>query len=615
MKEEEIFHSWKEIAVFLNRDVRTCLRWEKNLNLPVHRINKKSTHSKVFAYRNEIEDWLQEKANSTLIKPIKTPYLKNFYISFLLSAVVIVIGLIYINFPKYPGNNNSDISSVAVFPFQSNTPSFQNNSYFAEGIVNEIAKSLTNHNSIKVIPIYLSDNIKNQGKNPLEIGMDLGVQYLLTGLIKKQDSYITVLIQLIRVEDEKQLWSHEYEEQLDKFYSLRNQISSNICECLKIKPDIQTQGLTGLKNMTGDMWDGYFAAKKALGKISYDEPDPEIIFSQGKSFSVYNTRETNELAINFFQKVLELNENFAPAYIGLAECFINNVNFNWDFNLKWLDHAEGLLQKAQTLHPDLPDYFTLRARIYLLRSVYFNQKIDLQPMDIAEEGLKHFPFNPELNSIMATCYYHRYGKIGNELDLVTSMEFRKKSYDYNPISFQNIKYAELLLLNKKFETAIEICRSLHDLDASGLIKFLLGEIYYYKGDLQEAENIFIASKGTSQERAYTLLYLAMIAAQRGDAQKASDLIKEIKLLKPIDDSHFDLYLKLASSHIGLGNIEKGYDYLKSFFNMDSTKNQIFIYLKYIELDKNFDAIRDSLEFKNIIFPKKEELWVKVNPFE
>lgn len=614
MKNDEIFHSWKEIAVYLSRDVRTCLRWEKDLNLPVHRINKHSSHSKVFAYKSEIDNWLQEKADNSLIKPVKTPYLKNIYISIFLSAAVIAIGLVYINFPKIPGNNNSDILSMAVFPFQSNTPSIQNNSYFAEGIVNEIAKSLTNHNSIKVIPIYLSDSIKNQGKNPLEIGMDLGVQYLLTGLVKKQDSNINVMIKIIRVEDEKQLWSHEYEEQIDKFYSLRNQISSNICECLKIKPNFQTQGLIGLKDMTGGMWDSYFLANKALTKISLDESDPEIIYSQGKSFSVYNTRETNEIAINSFQKVLELNENFAPAYVGLAECFINNVNFSWDFNLKWLNHAEKLLEKAQALHPNLPEYFTFIARITLLRSVYFNQKIDRQPMNIAEEGLKYYPYNPELNSIMATCYYHRYGKTGNELDLVTSMEFREKCHNYNPISFQNIKYAELLLLNKKFELAIEICRSLHDLDASGLIKFLLGQIYYYKGDLEEAEKIFLTFKGTSQERSCSLLYQAMIAAQKGEFQRAANLIKDIKLLKPTDN-YFDSDLNLASIYIGLGNLEKGYEYLRSFFDQDSTKNQIFIYLKYIELDKNFDAIRDSIEFKNIILPKKEELWVKVNQFE
>jgi hypothetical protein len=36
-QEDVKFTSWKEIAVYLSCDERTCLRWEKKLGLPVHR--------------------------------------------------------------------------------------------------------------------------------------------------------------------------------------------------------------------------------------------------------------------------------------------------------------------------------------------------------------------------------------------------------------------------------------------------------------------------------------------------------------------------------------------------------------------------------------------------
>src|SRR5947209_9124290 len=48
--------SWKEIAVYLGRDVRTVQRWEKKEGLPVHR----HIHEKlgtVYAYRSEIDVW------------------------------------------------------------------------------------------------------------------------------------------------------------------------------------------------------------------------------------------------------------------------------------------------------------------------------------------------------------------------------------------------------------------------------------------------------------------------------------------------------------------------------------------------------------------------------
>jgi tetratricopeptide (TPR) repeat protein len=48
--------SWKEIAAYLNRDVRTTQRWEARLGLPVHRLQHGRPRS-VFAYTAEIDAW------------------------------------------------------------------------------------------------------------------------------------------------------------------------------------------------------------------------------------------------------------------------------------------------------------------------------------------------------------------------------------------------------------------------------------------------------------------------------------------------------------------------------------------------------------------------------
>lgn len=52
-----VLNSWKEIASFLNRGVRTVQRWERELQLPVHRIGK-GNRSPVFAFSAEIKLWL-----------------------------------------------------------------------------------------------------------------------------------------------------------------------------------------------------------------------------------------------------------------------------------------------------------------------------------------------------------------------------------------------------------------------------------------------------------------------------------------------------------------------------------------------------------------------------
>lgn len=63
MNNLDLFDSWKKISEYLRREVRTCIRWEKELGLPIHRIDKNSSRSKVFAYKAEIDAWLMHRPN------------------------------------------------------------------------------------------------------------------------------------------------------------------------------------------------------------------------------------------------------------------------------------------------------------------------------------------------------------------------------------------------------------------------------------------------------------------------------------------------------------------------------------------------------------------------
>jgi hypothetical protein len=51
-------NSWKEIARYMGRSVRTVQRWERELKLPVHRPRRK-VHSPVCAFRHELDAWLR----------------------------------------------------------------------------------------------------------------------------------------------------------------------------------------------------------------------------------------------------------------------------------------------------------------------------------------------------------------------------------------------------------------------------------------------------------------------------------------------------------------------------------------------------------------------------
>jgi hypothetical protein len=60
MSERRILNSWKEIANYLGRGVRTVQRWEAQLGLPVHRPAGKD-HSAVLAFSSELDQWLDTR--------------------------------------------------------------------------------------------------------------------------------------------------------------------------------------------------------------------------------------------------------------------------------------------------------------------------------------------------------------------------------------------------------------------------------------------------------------------------------------------------------------------------------------------------------------------------
>ena len=75
MEKGLVLNSWKEIAEYMGRGVRTVQRYERELRLPVHRPAGKS-RSAVIAFPDEIERWMREtplssSTNSNTAKPAK----------------------------------------------------------------------------------------------------------------------------------------------------------------------------------------------------------------------------------------------------------------------------------------------------------------------------------------------------------------------------------------------------------------------------------------------------------------------------------------------------------------------------------------------------------------
>lgn len=593
-KNGEILHSWKEISQYLERDIRTLLRWRKNLGLPVFRIDEKSPRSKVFAYKSDLDSWLENKAKT---KGSKTKILtigKPWAIGLTVATIILVVAFAYVLVSNFSLSRVGPPQlRVLVIPFEDLNPEDADDSFIA-GITNQISQTLEDHNLFQVIrrekPVQYAEEAvllssHDDGSDP---------DYELRGEAGMFGDVVRIRISLTRLSDGTVIFDKDYENALTELSLVQENISSGIfrelvseLESQNLRMAVLTSPQESTRATVGDH--DYTRIIKSLE----NETDVWRLYYMGLHYLRKSTRQSNDAAIWIFNRACEIDPNCAHAYIGLAECYLNYVNFNWDFNLRWIVSAEAMLAQAYSIDPDLPEYYSTSAKILLVRKRGFREQTLEQAFALAEEGLSKYPNHYELNSIQGYCHFARFGNEGKDEDLNKALEFKEKAYWIDPYNVLNINYAEILLLVQDFEGASEICLSLIPHDSTLLAEYLLGQVYYYWGALDKSERIFSKFKDAEEFelRAPANAFLGMIAAQRGEYGKAKKLAQRVR---KFSDAPYGNGLKLASIYFGLGDVELGREYLYSFIEEASPLIMKHVEKRYIVMDRNFSGAVDEL---------------------
>ncbi|MGD8535558.1 MAG: hypothetical protein PVF66_06865 [Candidatus Aminicenantes bacterium] len=609
MRDKEILNSWKEISEYLGRDRKTCFRWEKELGLPIRRIDQDSLRSKVFAYKSEIDKWMNEKANHIELK--KRPFVeKKWVIPGLVSVtalLLIVSVLLYFSYRKHSSSYPADIT-IAVFPFENSNFS-EHEQYLPEGIRKFISSSLSRISNLRVIPSTVLDRNNDSYKELKNISEKLKINYLLRVQMEKNENKLRICAQLVKPENNKIIWNIESEDRLENIFSILQDICQGIHT--KLNPGIKTDSIPSFNDKLTQEYtafDSYLKANYILNSSKREKNDPVKLYNRGKYYQGKWTAESNALAINLFSQAIEIDENFAQAYTGLARCYANYVNFNWDFDEKWLSKAEELLAKAATINPECPEYYSTLIQVYLIKYFAFNKNTKDKAFELAQEAIQKHPFHPNLYAQVGYCYYLNFGESGNISDFNKALELNMENYLIHPSHINNIIFAELLMLNQEYEKALAVCSGIQGSDSSIMTNYRKGEIYYYMGDLDSSEAVFLqfGSIDDFDAQIGSLFNLGMISARRGNKPEVERLLKKIEVIAPKKFDFFEDKLKLASIYMGIGKKDLGYKCMEDFFAQERQNKIRYIYHKYIDIDRNFDSFREEERFRSLI-QKKERL--------
>lgn len=88
--DKDIIWGWKTIASYLEKDIRTLYRWERDFGFPVHRCDPESPKSKIYAYKDELDEWLRNRKNKNANQRERFLLSRQFWLFVALPVFVLV---------------------------------------------------------------------------------------------------------------------------------------------------------------------------------------------------------------------------------------------------------------------------------------------------------------------------------------------------------------------------------------------------------------------------------------------------------------------------------------------------------------------------------------------
>jgi TolB-like protein len=126
--------------------------------------------------------------------------------------------------------------SIAVLPFVA-LSSGEDDSYFADGLTEEILNALTQLPELQVTARTSSFFFKGQNLPVPEIAARLDVGHVVEGSVRRDGERVRITAQLIRASDGFHLWSDSYDRTLDDVFAVQEDIAENIAETLGVLLD------------------------------------------------------------------------------------------------------------------------------------------------------------------------------------------------------------------------------------------------------------------------------------------------------------------------------------------------------------------------------------------
>jgi len=268
-------------------------------------------------------------------------------VAFAVLTILVMAGL-YIYFPRHGEAQPIDsveapalVRSIAVLPLK-NLTGDKANEYFSDGVTESIITELSRIDELAVISRGSTFALKGVELDPREIKKRLNVDAVLEGGVQKRGDILSINMRLISTANGRVLWtSQNFERSLASAYELQATIACNVAHELRAELCGETRGST----MNGGAYQSYL---------------------KGRYYWNKRTADGIRQSIDLYRQAIALDQNYALAYAGLAESYVQGV---WHVPFAAKDvvpkaKAAGL--RALELDNSLAEAHTALANVYEL---------------------------------------------------------------------------------------------------------------------------------------------------------------------------------------------------------------------------------------------------------
>ena len=448
--------------------------------------------------------------------------------------------------------------SIAVLPFD-NFSADEEHQFFAEAIADEIRAQLLNIKDLKVISRASSNHYHDKGISTEQIGEELDVNYVLGGRVQRAENSVKISVELSNTKTNELEWSSPpYERSMEDVFFIQNEIAEQIVTQLSIQ-------LTAKERF-------------AFDKVPTENAEAYEAFLQGQELLNRGGGKQEELnmAVEYFEKALELDPDFDRAYLGLARTHIQYLF--WGRKIPSVAINDAFNAAFKVSDTESAEYLATVGFINFFRFEGATAKAQL------EKAVEMSPNNTA--AIIRLAWIRLYNGEPEEARLLM-----ERAHSLDPIStYFSGSLGLVFYFSHRYDEGIDrFVELLKEQPDDDFLKWMHGYMYIGKKDYAKAVEIFQDRK-SGRKTNWMLAYALGMTGQNEEAQEILDF-----LLNRRETGHVPAFM-IAAVYMGLDDQEKALEWLEQ----DIADGGQGHFIWGLKVDPIFDPLHGDPRFDKVL---------------